>query len=204
MTSVRVLRVMVTPWSRRSQMAMYFLPLMFLFHIANVHCAHVFNAYRLIQYDKHGAQFGSRRVTVNFLAASSKATANTVVDKSGQGDLSRMISVLPLRELTQAKVEELVDTRRASGVLVILPKDLNTAVSDSNREQLLSLELYLATRELDVPFYFAFEDADLEAIHKQLDDNPLQDGAEDRYQFVVSASEASVVSSVTSHNFQVV
>src|SRR5690349_14727093 len=116
-------------------------------------------------------------------------------------DLSKKVVVVPVAALTPAKLRTLLRTRLASALLLVLPRDLAT-LSATAQSRLRALESHLATRQWDVPIYFAFDDAHLEGMVASL--RAAVDGgdsAADRFHLQVQAAEATQLSGVTVHNF---
>ncbi len=108
--------------------------------------------------------------------------------------------------LAPARLEELTGPRRASGLLIVLPTADDLATVDAASPQgtaWRALEQWLVTRELQLPVYFAHDDASLQAIRNQLNAERL--GALDsgtRYQVVTNGAEANEVTALSGMNFQ--
>ena len=172
----------------------WLLPMLLALHaIVAVDCAHVFQSYRVAQFDRSGGlAFGSRRATVNHVAMAASAL-------SSNGDLLRTLVILRAGELSSSLLQQLVDARKASGLLVLLPANLTLADPLSFRQ----VEQKLLERDYDSAIYFAVEDEHLSGVVQSLSSQTFGHAVSEHFQFVASASEASLVGSVSGHNFQV-
>jgi hypothetical protein len=228
-------------------------PVLVVLQLCTAQAAHVFDTYRLLQFDRQGAQFGSRRAAMNQLATVVEASAADAGDRSaaavderepvdasssgsggggaedadefvgdeaeagsgardaeaprsgsrprpaGKGDLVRNVVLVMLKDVTVGLLDDVVDARRAAGVLIILPRNLSAVTADQAR-RLHATERHLLQREFHTPIYFCFEDDEIAGVVDSLTAGNM---GGDRYQVVVAVSEATATSSATLSNFQV-
>jgi len=118
--------------------------------------ARVFDVYRLLQYDQGHAQFGSRRATIDHLAA----TSNVKSEK-----LSKYIIVLQLEELTQTPdlIQKLLN-RHVSGILIVLPEDPTSV----DLAAWSPIETQLAQTLIDIPVWMTYGDAHIKELIQEL------------------------------------
>eukprot|EP00697_Spironema_sp_BW2_P016469 gnl/Spiro4/7720_TR4061_c0_g1_i1.p1 gnl/Spiro4/7720_TR4061_c0_g1~~gnl/Spiro4/7720_TR4061_c0_g1_i1.p1 ORF type:complete len:588 (+),score=125.14 gnl/Spiro4/7720_TR4061_c0_g1_i1:138-1766(+) len=158
--------------------------------ILDVDAAHVFKAFRMIQYDRGQQTFGSRRTNVNLLASP--------LEKILQ--LGRRILVFPFESVNLEETLAAIHSNHAAGVLILLPENARTTPPpQSALEKWIPLERALMHSDIPVPVYFAFLDDELRGMLEEVQsDSPGQDG----YQIISSVSEASAVPSPELHSFQ--
>jgi len=155
--------------------------------------APAFDVYRLLQYDKGTAQFGSRRVLTDQLAA----TTNVKSDK-----LSKYIIVAKLEEfITTPDLLQRCLNRQISGLLVILP-DASEATSDWASVEKQFMEVFL-----DVPVWFTYSSSQILDLYTELQNEELS-GEQvsllmgDSYKLSVPTPDASPIKNVESKNIQ--
>lgn len=159
--------------------------------------AHVFQSYRVAQFDRGTALFGSRRATLNHIASA-------LGTSSGKEDLIRRIVVVKAQQLSRQLVRDVALVRKASGLLVLLPQNFNqSGISSASTAEFRAVERTLLEGEFDLPIYFSFEDEQLVEVYESIEHPSLGQSVGENYQFVASASEAALVGSLTAYNFQV-
>ena len=189
--------------------------------------AHGFDAYRLVQYDRGARAMGSRRTAINMQAtvqtmADEQATASDeewtaesalnaddeIVEastpKSAAADLQRKVVVVPIASLTPAKLRTLLRVRLASGLLIVLPRDLSS-VDGATLARFRLLEKFLAQRSWEVAIYFAFDDDYLQTMVANLRAT-IEGGAadnNDRYHLQVTTPDATLLTGATVNNLHV-
>eukprot|EP00475_Leptophrys_vorax_P043289 TRINITY_DN8281_c0_g1_i1.p1 TRINITY_DN8281_c0_g1~~TRINITY_DN8281_c0_g1_i1.p1 ORF type:complete len:607 (+),score=168.47 TRINITY_DN8281_c0_g1_i1:169-1821(+) len=167
--------------------ASFLVRVLLLFVVVNG--AHQFSAHRLVQFDKNGQQFGSRRAVITQIAASHKL----------QEGVSRRMVLVHAQDLTVDKLTDLVDNKHAAGLLVILPQDESLLDKAAFGE----IEQYFFSRAFQIPVYFAFEDSELTEMVQYLDDNfKASDTGVDRFQIVAPGPEPTELVPVRLYNFQ--
>jgi len=194
------------------------------FQLFLTNAAQVFEAHRLVQFDKNGQLFGSRRTVVNHLATitdpnklppkeEKKSNADddeefSDLDEQPQKsskqerDLAKLMVVVNIDELTPENLADMVDRRGAAGVLILLEKDLSTVKGDT-LDKWKRLERYLISRAFDVPIYFSIKDSNTDELYGALKSHSvLKDAVVDRFQVVVNGPEAAQLPAVPVHNFQ--
>ncbi|KAK8947949.1 hypothetical protein KSP40_PGU002297 [Platanthera guangdongensis] len=188
-----------------------------LFVLVLVACVEIGNAatavnvYRLIQYDIAGAPFGSRLSGLNHHAGSSLSSTTT--------DLSRIVVILPVRELNLALLNDYITRKQAlGGLLLLLPERFDFKESAEKmtsddmdadslvRSSMVELEKLLIHTYLPYPVYFAFENGILNAILadvRRIDATGQPASTTNGgYKLVVSTWEPKKVSSPTMTNIQ--
>jgi hypothetical protein len=191
---VRVRRVNVAPCLARGGL----LPLCLLLQLVLAQCVEVFEAYRLLQVDRGGAELGSRRATVNHIAASGREVL--AAQPGSAGDLSRSIVLLRWSEATPEAVASLVDAHKASALLLVLPRQLPEAPSAEERERWAKMERFLLSRKFDLPVYFAFDDDRVRSVLDTLESRGFSPEGGDRFQLLTNVSEPSAIPAASSFN----
>ena len=123
--------------------------------------------------------------------------------KSATADLHRKIVVQPLASATPRRLRTLLRTRLASGLLIVLPRDLTT-LPVASLARLRLLEHFLATRSWEsAAIYFAFDDEYLEGMVANLRAVAAGQAEADRYQLQVNTPDATQITGTTVNNFHV-
>mmetsp|Transcript_19193 Transcript_19193/g.31416 ORF Transcript_19193/g.31416 Transcript_19193/m.31416 type:complete len:538 (+) Transcript_19193:93-1706(+) len=166
---------------------------LFALFLSGAFAAQTFPAYRVIQYDKAGSPFGSRRTILNLLASGPSAP-----------DLSRKVALVRASDLQNVTFDDLLTNKHASGVVVLLPESVNS-VPEATLGNWKRQEQDLLNMEVRVPVYFAKETSDLRDIYDSVvkltvGGRTTGSSAKEGYQFVVSGSEASKISRVEAVN----
>uniref|UniRef100_UPI00358F1270 BOS complex subunit NCLN isoform X2 n=1 Tax=Myxine glutinosa TaxID=7769 RepID=UPI00358F1270 len=161
------------------------LPTLLLLFIGpgEVCASHEFTAWRAQQYELYGIGYGSR-----------SAVLSAEVRPVNSGELSRRCVIVRLADLTLARVRRAVSLA-AAALLVLLPPNLGR-LSPELMEQFQEVEQELLTAEMPMPVYFAHEDSELLAMHKQ-----LQDTSSD---LVEPSAAGMLLRSATANGFQFV
>jgi hypothetical protein len=123
-----------------------------------VESAHVFDVYRMFQYDKGTAHFGSQRAAVNLFAA----TLATMKLSS----LSQYILVVPIEHFNQSILEQVL-IKKIGGLLILLPSEESNCTLAATRWS-IDFEHSLLTREFAFPIYFTFRTAAMEEFYNEL------------------------------------
>mmetsp|Transcript_27403 Transcript_27403/g.38753 ORF Transcript_27403/g.38753 Transcript_27403/m.38753 type:complete len:563 (-) Transcript_27403:45-1733(-) len=203
--------------------------LLLLAAVLFVEPAHVFQSHRLVQFDKNGQSFGSRKTAVNHIATLAKYTGSSTetpqkseavsdvdddhevdeskeptekLSKKNNKDLARLMVITKIEDLSPEHLADIVDRRGAAGVLILIPKDL-TLVSQQQLEQWKILERYMVSRSFEVPVYFSVEDESTKETYESLQSHSTsQESVVDWFQVVVNGPEATLLPAVPVHNFQ--
>lgn len=94
-----------------------------------------------------------------------------------------------------------MNARRAAGVLIVLPAAAQLdAATEAETVDWRALEQFMLTRALDLPVYFAFEDAELGAIMHQLGAELMGVDSGTRYHVSNAGAEAVEIASPASTN----
>eukprot|EP00163_Fabomonas_tropica_P023290 TRINITY_DN40585_c0_g1_i1.p1 TRINITY_DN40585_c0_g1~~TRINITY_DN40585_c0_g1_i1.p1 ORF type:complete len:538 (+),score=181.25 TRINITY_DN40585_c0_g1_i1:136-1749(+) len=158
-----------------------------------------FNAARMVQYDdSEGTEFGSRGTSLNIVGVGAQQGADGAVDRSvvykGQA------VILPSTLLhSEEDIESLINTQGAAALIIVLPKDTDTAISDDTIALWSRLESFLLASAWNVPIYFARAGDDI----NQIVDSLTRSGASgDRYQLSTTTGEAVRMKSFDITNIQ--
>ncbi len=187
------------------------------FCIVFTQATRVFDAYRVLQYDRGTTPLGCRRTSLN-----SPATTLLEVPKPGEkavnassissGDtlsFTRSVVLIKLADLLKSDkgnaILTLVNRDDITGVVVVLPEKsiLNKDEKLLQAFQKLERALIVDEKPIEKPVYFTFENAELEAIRNHLVAEQNGEILPDTYQIVVEAADASLISSVQLTNIQV-
>lgn len=167
---------------------------------------HSFPAHRVLQWDKDGAQLGSRRAMASLQASATPRLLGLQPQEGrrrGPGDLKGRMAVVRARDASAALVEEVVDLRGASGVMLLLPSDPEAAAAggEDAAARAAELEQLLVSRTLDIPVYVAVEDEAVSAMYESVEASGGE-GAADLFQIEVPGTEAKPLKTVTVQAFQ--
>lgn len=156
-----------------------------------VGASHEYPVYRMHQFDLHGVSRGCRVSSIN-LEARSLTTWST----------QRHCVVSRLTNLTALHLYKIKEG--AGGLLIMLPKHLNT-LNDDEKEVLHAFEHQYLGEEIHIPVYFASYSPELEAIVSDIESNKileiqkstawdaiLNSLSANGYQIVITASRPSV------------
>ncbi|KAK3252506.1 hypothetical protein CYMTET_14699 [Cymbomonas tetramitiformis] len=153
------------------------------------------DVYRMIQYDFDGEPYGSRRA-----ALSQHASLLSAVNH-----LTRAVVVIPLSDLDVDAVSDLLDNKTPiAGMVFVLPLDFDGG--GYNLEPLREVEQVLINQKINVPVYFAMENADLKQMVSDLKGmvaagtppSPTTGG----YRLVVTSPEPAKLEPPTLENYQ--
>lgn len=108
--------------------------------------------YRLYGLQKGNQIFGGKIASLNLVAAHFK------------GDVLRKISLIRFQELTIESIQQTI-TKRASGILIILP-ERNTEVLEQN-EKWQIVQSQLLSKTIFIPVYFVWENEDINNLYEQ-------------------------------------
>jgi hypothetical protein len=156
-----------------------------------------FDVFRMIQYDKAGAPFGSQRTSVSLQAVSISA------------DIARKMVVAPYEQVDVTLIEEA--NAKAGGLLILLPPR-DVKLQRGVIEKWMEVEAQLNSRELRIPVYFAVVTPEIEEAMSTItsagDDGAVVSGFlssiySDEYVMATSASDPYPITSVSLTNFQV-
>jgi hypothetical protein len=111
-----------------------------------------FEAHRLVQYDKGGKPWGSRKATVNHVVAHGEGT----------NDLTRNVALVKMEQLTLELLES-IRLRHAPALLVVLPRDFSK-ISDDVLTEWKEIEQYLLNAEVTMAVWFTYESPEVENI----------------------------------------
>jgi hypothetical protein len=163
----------------------------------------VFDVYRMLQYQRENATFGSHRTNVNFLATSVQLQGMKDNESlAGLGDLSRRVIVLRMKDLLPENevLYSLFDERKAGGILVLLE---NTTLTDKKvQKQWQDFESHLILKNVPIPFYFAFNNEELDSLYTDLTATISNTGANYQYQLMVSTNEPNPLTKFQLTNIQ--
>lgn len=113
----------------------------------------VVDVFRLVQYDLHGEALGSRKTYVNHYASAG-------LELFG-GDASRVVLILPVRDLDLPGLQEYVQKQRdLGGLLLLLPEK----VEEEELKVALELERWLISHQFRFPVYFTREDHRVDTV----------------------------------------
>eukprot|EP00026_Physarum_polycephalum_P007378 Phypoly_transcript_07437.p1 GENE.Phypoly_transcript_07437~~Phypoly_transcript_07437.p1 ORF type:complete len:545 (+),score=85.23 Phypoly_transcript_07437:27-1637(+) len=164
----------------------------FLFLLECTNALHVFDAYRMIHIESPTAgKIGSQKSLLNLLASAPSLSLNT--------SLARTIAVVPLESLTLNAFRDIVFTRGAEGLLVLLPENTDS-LSQETIAAWGELERELLRMEVPIPVYFAPFDTHLQGVYDYVL-NHGEASAGDKYQLVAS-TDVSAVKDASIINYQ--
>lgn len=129
--------------------------------------------YRLAQFDRGGKEFGSRRVTCTHIAAAlPRDVDSTILGLESEAAkkanvLSRSVIVAHISDLTDVRLVEVADGRKAAGLVIVVDSDI-TNVDEETLKKWRALEQYMVSRAWDFPIYFAFGDDQVKDMVKLL------------------------------------
>jgi len=157
---------------------------------------YTFDVFRMIQYDKAGATFGTQRSNVALQAVSLSS------------DIARKMVVVHYEHLNLTLIEEI--NAKAGGLLVVLPSR-DVQLSREAIDRWIELEAQLCTTELRIPVYFSVMSPEIEQLMSEITHEDAQEPLggflssiySDEYFMVASTSEPAPIKGVTLHNFQV-
>lgn len=133
--------------------------LLSLVDVQLVSSSHVFDVYRLVQFEAISA-------TGKQLFGSHKATFTLQATTLSSKDLTRSVVIIPLAEIDLATFESIVG--KASAVLVLLP-ERQAALPKALVDRWNSIEGALLGREVKIPVYFAFTDLVLRELYSYIE-----------------------------------
>lgn len=147
----------------------------------------VLDVYRMLQYDHADQQLGSRKAALSLPAVPSTAL-----------DAARSVVVIEFSKLTEAKIHDILFTKKAGGLLIILPAPGDT-VSPEVEDQWRQVEHNLMSREIPIPVYLTFDGENAKQLKAA-----VERGAGDT-QLVVNKKQDPVKAGaelLKAHNFQ--
>jgi hypothetical protein len=156
-----------------------------------------FDVFRMIQYDKAGAPFGSQRTSVSLQAVSISA------------DIARKMVVAPYEQVDVTLIEEA--NAKAGGLLILLPPR-DVKLQRGVIEKWMEVEAQLNSRELRIPVYFAVVTPEIQEAMSTItsagDEGAIVSGFlssiySDEYVMVASSADPSPITGVSLTNFQV-
>ena len=182
-----------------------------------VNSTRVFDLYRMLQYDKGGAQLGCRKTSL-----SSPATTLTSVPKAVTKQVNASIafggeSLAFTRSIVMIKLEDLLKNENKvnsiqalvsrddiTGVVVILPEKSILAEDQKLTKAFQQLERSLLSddKPIEKPIYFTFESQEINDIRDHLLAEQNGEILPDTYQIVVDAVEATLIPTVSLTNIQ--
>lgn len=155
-----------------------------------------FDVFRMIQYDKAGAPFGSQRTSVSLQAVSISA------------DIARKMVVAPYEQVDVTLIEEA--NAKAGGLLILLPPR-DVKLQRGVIEKWMEVEAQLNSRELRIPVYFAVVTPEIQEAMSTItsagDEGAIVSGFlssiySDEYVMVASSADPSPITGVSLTNFQ--
>lgn len=114
-----------------------------------------FPVFRMQQYDFAGVKYGSRSALINLEARSLSAE-----------NLIRRCAVVKIKQLDTNQLKTAI-TNGLSGLLILLPSDLDSVVAEGGEDLLAfqQLEEELLDAELPIPVYFAYENEEMSQLY---------------------------------------
>eukprot|EP01122_Echinamoeba_exundans_P010322 TRINITY_DN3839_c0_g1_i1.p1 TRINITY_DN3839_c0_g1~~TRINITY_DN3839_c0_g1_i1.p1 ORF type:complete len:564 (+),score=156.74 TRINITY_DN3839_c0_g1_i1:51-1694(+) len=154
--------------------------------------------YRLWQAEKSsGVKFGAQKTTLNLIVAT---------PASQQTSLGKHLLVVPIEQLSAASLDDILNTKQAAGLLLLLPKEGQQLTVEQQAEW-SEVETRLATESFAVPIYFAFrgdEASNLDALYTRFVADDQQSGTtSDQYQVLVAPEyEPKPLKTISAANVQ--
>lgn len=124
-----------------------------------------FPAFRMQQYDLGGVKYGSRSATINLEARSLKSE-----------NLLRRCAIVRASEFSVDNLMKAVEGG-LSGLLILIPVDLDTIIDHKALELHEQLEQRLLEADLPIPVYFARETDDMSELYNEVSQGVTTDEA---------------------------
>lgn len=162
--------------------------------VQEVNAVHVFNVYRMLQFDvSQKPSYGAQRTSINSLAV----TANTKLDR-----LERYVVMVPAEKLTIPLVEDIIGKRGADGLVILLPNDTSTLKNNEWQQ----VEKQLIQQRLPAAIYFAHWDEKVRNLYEELNKDEMSQTASligaDSYRLEVPPPDASPIKDVNISTIQ--
>lgn len=158
---------------------LFFIPIFIIISpVSPVNAAHEFAAYRMQQYDIHGAHYGCKSALVNMEARPIDAKM-----------ITRRCIIVRLQEISISRYRDLIQ-ENAGALMILLPKNLSE-ITEQEKKNLEFLEKDILSEDTFVPVYFSPETDDLLQIHSDLQSGSSGDQANTAVDALLGAATAN-------------
>eukprot|EP01126_Amoeba_proteus_P054096 TRINITY_DN6627_c0_g1_i3.p1 TRINITY_DN6627_c0_g1~~TRINITY_DN6627_c0_g1_i3.p1 ORF type:complete len:513 (-),score=107.59 TRINITY_DN6627_c0_g1_i3:553-1974(-) len=123
-----------------------------------VDSVHVFDVYRMIQYDHLGVNWGCQRAATNLMA-----TVGTKTEK-----MWKYILIVPVEQVTKEFIEDKTSTNHSAGGLLLLLPEPGKQSPEFDVDTWKSVEENLLHRRIDIPVWFTHRTTEVEALYQEI------------------------------------